>query len=340
MAPRNRLRLLTQPSQTKSWGISMIEIMVALGLTSGLLMVDAERQRSNIVNAKQLQANEAVAEVLTNLQTWLRVEGTIKASFAGKIASITALSPATQENVSSGTSALEKVEVGGVERLKQAGIDSINFIGRPDGSSIQALDGRNGWAYIKAMWIDNFNKYSEMNVDETTTTTTAATTTTPATTTTTTPATATTAATTTTTTTTAATATTAATTTITTTTIIVAEKGTANLNVRTWIFTNRLKDSSLNCTVNNNCLKQTHILPLEIRVKKSNKEIIDGAYGVSCRIAETIELADRTSVLGEIPTGKPPNCEDNEFFNITLAIKHPTFLTVTGHKGQCCKLVQ
>ena len=231
MPPPHRLRLLTPPSPAKSWGISMIEIMVALGLTSGLLLVDAERQRSNIVQAKQLQANEAVAEMLADLQTWLRVKGTIKASFENKVALTNAPDPTTQETKND-DSVLKKVEVLGVEKLKQAKIDTIDFIGRPDGpSNVQALDGRNGWAYIKAMWIDNFKEHSEITEGTVTT-----------------------------------------------------KKGTADLNVRTWVFTNRLKDSSLDCTTNSNCIKQTHTLPLEIRVNNA-QQITDGAYGVFCRPA-------------------------------------------------------
>ena len=127
MPPPHQLRLLTPPSPAKSWGISMIEIMVALGLTSGLLMVDAERQRRNIVQAKQLQANEAVAEVLADLQTWLRVEGTIKESFAGKVV-LTAGVPETQEAIPyDHQSVLKKVAVLGVEKLKQAKIDNDQF---------------------------------------------------------------------------------------------------------------------------------------------------------------------------------------------------------------------
>ena len=285
MPPPHRLRLPTPPSPAKSRGISMIEIMVALGLTSGLLMVDAERQRSNIVKTRQLQANEAIAEVLADLQTWLRVKGTIKASFQGKVALTTAGVPETQETINNANdSVLKKVEVLGVEKLKQAKIGNINFIGRPDGpDDVQALDGRNGWAYIKTMWIGNFNRHSEITEGSITT-----------------------------------------------------EKGTADLNVRTWVFTNRLQDSSLDCTANDNCIKQTHTLPLEIRVNSSDNTIVDGDYGVFCRSAR--DKASPSSKV--ILVGESPNCGAKEFFNITKANKHATYNTVISHEGQCCQLVQ
>ena len=192
--------------------------MVALGLTSGLLLVDAERQRSNMVNAKQLQTTNAVAKVIANLQTWLGTEGVIKASFEGEIVSTTALDPdivesananidpaaaavvrAEEAEVAATTTlekenaalavtaakaalaateaaaqrSLRKVVVGGaggvadgVVRLKQEKIGEINFIGKPDGpGKIQALDGHNGWAYIKAMWIDNFQPSNTVQID-------------------------------------------------------------------------------------------------------------------------------------------------------------------------------
>ena len=356
MAPRNRLRLLPPPSWAKPWGISMIEVMVAMGLTSGLLLVDAERQRSNMVNAKQLQTTNAVTNVITNLQTWLGTEGVIKASFEGEIVSTAALDPELQENTSAhiasataavdkaiedavaATTALEKakqeaaagsataaevteattkadaaavaetkakaalaaaavpknlkkVKVGGTVRLKQEKIGEINFIGEPDGSgNIQALDGHNGWAYIKAMWIDNFQQYNTVNIDISGTT-------------------------------------------------IAASEGTANLNVRTWIFTNRLKNSSLDCTTNNNCIKQTHILPLEIRVNSNNNAIIDGIYGVTCRTAMTNPSMPGGTSSAKIPVGEAPNCEDNEFFSVTQTVK-ATRGNVEAHKGKCCRFLQ
>ena len=337
----------------------MIEVMVAMGLTSGLLLVDAERQRSNMVNAKQLQTTNAVTKVITNLQTWLGTEGVIKESFEGEIVSTAALDPELQENTSahiaSATAAvdkaieaaveaaaalakatqeaaagsvtaaevteattkadaaavaetkakaalaaaaipknLKKVKVGGAVRLKQEKIGEINFIGKPDkpdgSGNIQALDGHNGWAYIKAMWIDNFQQYNTVSIDISGTT-------------------------------------------------ITASEGTANLNVRTWVFTNRLKNSSLDCTTNNNCIKQTHILPLEIRVNSNDNAIIDGIYGVTCRIAMTNPSMPGGTSSDEIPVGEAPNCEDNEFFSVTQTVK-ATRGHVKAHKGKCCRFLQ
>ena len=182
------------------------------------------------------------------------------------------------------------VTVGG---LKQGRIGEINFIGKPDGpNNIQALDGHNGWAYIKAMWIDNFQQYNTVNIAGTP-----------------------------------------------------ASEGTANLNIRTWVFTNRLKNSSLDCTTNNNCIKQTHILPLELRVERDDNTIIDGIYGVTCRIAMPNPpvpgcTAPSRTTPDEILEGEAPDCEDNEFFSITQAVKDSVSGIIKAHKGKCCRLLQ
>lgn len=304
-------------------GVSLVELMIGLGLTSGLVLMDLQRQKNNQIVTRSQLATESVSGLRNSLRNWLRQGGTIENSFGWRVMAEDA--PLNKVRIIAGTptnfaresndavidtNAITGIRLqGGVNILIQREVDGVRLIGPVDGTGIRSLD-NSGWVYIRTMWIQDFQQYSERN------------------------------------------------------TIIDdggrdrmarLRRGTANLKVLIWRFTNMMENPGLNCVANNNCEREVITLPLDLRTfvngdaafgsTPGRGEIFDGTFGLQC------------GPTNSISTGDAFNCEGNQFFDVTEELckvpiaagsneRRPCAedgsepMSIGERLGRCCRFVQ
>ena len=294
-------------------GVSLVELLVAMGLTSGLVLMDLERQQNTQVNTNRQMASESLVGVETDLRNWLRQEGTIEESFGNGVGAKrvlihtgdplpTVFDREADINGNLAITSIRIIEEGSttpIEVLSQGSPQgsSVLFLGHGEGGNIRSLDGR-GWAYIRTMWIQEFQAYDEPSAntdgDDGSTPETEL------------------------------------------------RRGSANLKVLIWKFTNLLENPGYDCITNNNCEREVLTIPLDLRVVKTANSaegqnnvdaVVDGTFGLSCRIlAVAIKVEDLDDP-----------CNANEFFDITDSenTADPSDpVSIGKHRGRCCRFVQ
>ena len=293
-------------------GMNLIELMIALGLTSGLVVMDLERQRGAQVTAQRQLASESQGELESMLKDWLRRENVIANSFGRGATPVRVYAAdGTPPTIAAreADAALDdafaigaiRLAVGADELISQRSIGGVTLIGMgpasdtSDSDNLEAIrrdsiDG-NGLVFIRAMWIQDFQPYAEIDVDDggdvgilsgsvggT----------------------------------------------------VSRQMGSANLKVLTWKFS---ESSQLNCLTGNNCERQVFTLPLELRLQEGiggDMEAHDGNFGIQCEALRTINV--ETS----------PNCDDGDFFRLRQWVDTDAsaVFSVGRHTGQCCRFVQ
>ena len=191
-----------KPLLLNSQGVALLKVLFGLVILLGLVLMDLQQKQKNAVSIKRKLAIGSVKELKKSLQNWLGTPGTIKHSFGHgstgfsplkqvvvyqaptidpssekKKANITG--PNSREIVSNPTTDLYAItglrlvdnplSPGNLTvLLRQADLGTagnpILLIGPPEGSTgIRSLD-KAGWAYIKAMWVENFSRYDPTNL--------------------------------------------------------------------------------------------------------------------------------------------------------------------------------
>ena len=300
-------------------GISLIELMIGLGLASGLVLMDLERQKNNQVTAQSQEATESIAGLKSDLRSWLRQEGAISASFGRDGTPVTILTtpPANpiDREIIVDTTAITSISIPpppgsppgapSIPMIARQNIDSVPLMGPvASGGDIRSLDNA-GWTYIKTMWIQDFQEYDSSEEDllgdgppDTT-----------------------------------------------------LRRGSANLKVLLWKFTNLLDNPGLDCSINKqNCEREVITLPLDLRIVDSTAEgltlnsVYDGTFGLQCRSILNVVV---NAAVGCTSPDVTRCCRSNEFFSQTRGVddKMPDGSagsdgSIDAFKGNCCRFVQ
>ena len=235
--PRRHIQLLT------TRGINLLEIMVGLSLTAGLLLIDLQRQENNMITTKKQMTKESIGSFKNTLQSWLQQNWTMESTL--RINRATVIRAENPDAQPTNNNMIESLVVnnpdGGPDEivLRQGTLPEgtpggtpgteIDLIGYRDDSrpgGIRSIDHGSGWAYIQSMWVENFavsNQWeSNTNGDATTTTT--------------------------------------------------YQAGSANLKIRIWKYTNLIEKPGLNCELNNNCETQTLTMPIPLTLISASAE--------------------------------------------------------------------
>ena len=248
-------------------GVSLVEIMVAMGLTSVLLLTDMQRHDNNQKATLKRSLLESASDIPTKVRAWLRNPNVISYSFGSK-GNVALAGGATfhgkrpipllqaspvgyrqvPEPMSTPYNILGFLTRNSLEAPSSSDLeDQTNnmLIGPPnsDNSDISSsgMDGT-GRVYIRAMWVESFNSYfTGYDVNQAPTPTATATPGTPP--------------------------------------PDNWKRGTASLKAVVWRFTSRPTSPSLTC--GDGCTQSTFDIPLDIRVGNDNK-IIDGSFGLKC----------------------------------------------------------
>ena len=287
----------------KFQGISLVELMIGLGLTSGLVLMDLERQKNNRVAVQSQEATEAVSGLKSNLRSWLR-QGTQGSDLsAGGVATTSAIANSfgmgatnrvnIYETTATTTGAIirnREVDTAVDSSSDEFVITSINLdnagtptsmiaqqelpLGVPPGTGVKLMgpttSGGNirslddaGWTYIRSMWVQNFQEYENNTVDIDGDSVTET-----------------------------------------------VRRGSANLNVLIWKYNNLIENPGLDCLTNKNCERELLTFPLDLRVEDdgTKKQIVDGTFGLQCRQAGEAGGNGRVRITGS------HNCASNEFF--------------------------
>ena len=147
------------------FGMSLLEILIALGLTSGLILLDVKRREKNQISSHRQIAEESIAGLEVSLRSWLRRRNTIEKSFKDTevVDPVTTIS-AREGSVAASDNAITKItlDVGsttGTPVLSQATVNGVTLVGPPlQGSTtgeITSIDPA-GLVYIRTMWVENF----------------------------------------------------------------------------------------------------------------------------------------------------------------------------------------
>ena len=286
-------------------GISLVELMVGLGLTSGLVLMDLQRQKNAQIVGKSQAATEAISGLNTDIRSWLRQTSTIDASFgvdAGdnrkKIAHRTT-NPLTPPPTSSDREkaaptdefAVKGIALkGGNPVIEEGMVGGVPLMGpRQDGGEggIRSLD-QAGWVYIKTMWVQDFSEYAIIDVDTDNDEADIPPPPTP-------------------------------------TPRTTLSRGTANLKVLIWKYNNLIDNPGYDCISNYNCEREVLTLPLDLRIVKVRNfegplihnvdQIYDGTFGIQCH-----GLNDNDSINNSMknPVGIDTQtwCNPNEIFEV------------------------
>ena len=294
-------------------GLSLVELMIALGLTSGLVILDLERQKNSQVTAKRQLASESRGDVENLLRGWLRQQGTIARSFGNQVDGKKAMTNSDLQQVQVFAAPpdifqresavndgfaivslwVEEKDISidpvtgvrtevttPVEVLSQGTINGVRLMGPVEDGQVVSLDGARdgtGWVYIRTMWLEDFKEHDTRTdgagVDK--------------------------------------------------------RIGSANLRVLIWQFNDLTANPSLDCATNNNCERKVASIPLELNL---NGDSVDqGEFGLSCR-----PLADL------IPIDGSARCRGNEFFRVRAweDQRGGASYSASHQRGDCCRFVQ
>ncbi|MCY4644964.1 MAG: hypothetical protein OXB88_10130 [Bacteriovoracales bacterium] len=295
----------------QSSGISLLEIMIGIGLSSGLVIMDLQRQKNVEITSKRKVSQESVSGLRNTLRDWLRQDEAIKNSFGmdspTRIKIVGSDPTCATTNRDSTTNiadacAIRRIALPNGEVVLRSGTPSgsnVTLIGPPvgppppQGNLIRSLD-QSGWTYIRAMWIENFRRDEDsLRLQDQSTGST-----------------------------------------------LELERGSADMKIIIWKFTNRIDNAQLDCS--NNCIKETITLPLNLKRIKSIPQrgtlapaieaghIQDGSFGLQCGERDIKEIHEQL-------------CEDpNEFWNTERTINTATGAnsSVGRLEGRCCRFVQ
>ncbi|MCY4644963.1 MAG: hypothetical protein OXB88_10125 [Bacteriovoracales bacterium] len=115
------------------------------------------------------------------------------------------------------------------------------------------------------------------------------------------------------------------------------ERGSAEMKISVWKFTNLIDRPGLDCNANNNCTKEILSIPLDLRVVSNNNnhsklqigDIYDGTLGLLCGEVQT------KNVASDAGTGNA-YCEEGEVWRPITEIR----AAVGEVTGRCCRFEQ
>lgn len=298
---------------SKAWGISLMEIMVAIGLTSGLLLVDMQRQENNqIANQRQTLLEDA-SQVPVMIRTWLRNSNAITYSFGEEATKgqNNLFNPSGKENMAQkraftttpalstrltneATARTDEYAIrylglpnealnGGQLKLRPGtigGVDTGLLIGPPNaannGINTNGLGG-SGRIYIRAMWIEGLSIYftdSSLSPPE--------------------------------------------------------SRGTANMKIVVWRLATR-PTGTVSRTCGQGCDQSVYSIPLDLTVISADNKIIEGSFGLRCGATKDVGIGGTYcskgqffDILDEKTSGSPTDPTN------------PDLQSITGYMGRCC----
>ena len=301
----------------------MVEVMVAVGLTSVLLLTDMQRHDNNQQALQRHSSLESAENIPSTIRTWLRNPNVIEYSLGLKSSqALSGTATYSRKKVytsaqdvaswlSSTTTASHSIQhlripngsspPNGDTLKLRPGTTTTNtrLIGPPNGDnsdiSSNGMDGK-GKVYIRAMWIENFSPYFSGYDNSLVTPPPNPPPSNPS---------------------------------------PNWKRGTANLKIVVWRLTSS-PSANAPATCADGCRQSVYDTPLDLRVTlnnaipSNNNQIIDGSFGLRCGEASYTSVID------------PPNCAPNEFFDITESQNAKTDGTVSigSHLGRCCRFIQ
>ena len=308
-----------------SRGINLLELMLALGLSSGLVLMDLEIRKNDLIARRRQKAEESIGGLESSLRSFFSSSDTIEDSFGvGSAADKRAtLATGGQNTIATREASVDRTDpdiftitvisisegTTTTPAIVQSTVGGVDLMGEPSSGTIKSIDGR-GNVYIRTMWMSDFQETDPDPISIVGPTVT-----------------------------------------------VELRQGNATLNVLLWFFPNLKENPGLNCIANNNCERRLLRIPLLVRVVNNgtaNTLIYDGSSLKMGGGSQRLECDSEITIALDISIANPP-CPrpERQFFNATgpiiQAANCPTGIlgadgvtdTLVGcNTGRCCWLAE